>query len=53
VTEISPPNSEEDDKIYCGRRRLKLLRVGQSGRPKKIYQTRNMKILNSESVLDA
>jgi len=51
VTEINPPNSEEDDKIYCGRERLKLLR-GQSGRPKKIYQTCNMKILDPKSFPD-
>lgn len=43
----------EDGEIRRGRGRPKLQKTGQPGRPKKIYQTRNTKTPDPESVPDA
>ena len=55
TTEVRLQNtSNEDGEVRRGRGRLKLLKTGQPGRPKKRYQTRNMtKTPDPESVPDA
>jgi len=45
--------NEEDSEIRRGRGRPKLLKTGQPGRPRKIYQKGNTKIPDPETVPDA
>lgn len=45
--------NEENSEICRGRGRPKLLKTGQSGRPRKIYQKGNTKTPDPETVSDA
>ena len=44
---------ENDNKVRHGRGRPKLMKTGKPGRPKKVYQTRNTRTSDPESVSEA
>lgn len=52
-TRLQDTDNEEDREVRRGRGRPKLLKTGQPGRPKKIYQTGNTKTSDPETVSDA
>lgn len=51
--ELQDTLNEHEGEVHRGRGRPKLLKTGQPGRPKKLYQTRSTKTPDPESVPDA